>query len=60
MTELRIWQDAKSFGAAPPPPSNCVGIENIYISNSYCNVIILVHVQGWAGEMSPVATNGYF
>ena len=43
MTELRIWQ---SFGATPPPhpPPSCVGIEDIYISNSYCNAIILVYV----------------
>ena len=43
MTELRIWQ---SFGAAPLPPSKLCWNREYYItlSNSYCNVIILVRV----------------
>ena len=41
MTEHRIW---RSFGAAPPPPSRLCWNRGYYISNSYCNVIILVCV----------------
>ena len=41
MTELRIWQ---SFGAALPAPSKLCWNRGNYISNSYCNVIILVRV----------------